>query len=53
MKVLQPIWDSRSDLMNNPDKLEDIISTGSNKAQKAAAATMEKVRHVIGLHGLK
>ncbi len=53
MTVLEPIWNRRSELLDNPDKLEDIISSGSNKAQKAAAATMEKVRDVIGLHGLK
>jgi tryptophanyl-tRNA synthetase len=53
MTVLEPIWERRSELLDNPDKLEDIISAGSDKAQKAAAATMEKVRDVIGLHGLK
>ena len=53
MSMLEPIWERRSELLDNPDKLEEIISAGSDKAQKAAAETMEKVRDVIGIHGLK
>jgi tryptophanyl-tRNA synthetase len=53
MTVLEPIWERRAELLDNPAKLEDIISTGSDKAQRAAADTMEKVRDVIGIHGLK
>ena len=53
MAVLKPIWERRSELLDHPRKLEEIISSGSNKAQKAAAETMEKVRDVIGLHGFK
>ena len=50
--VMEPIWERRSSLLDNPDTLEDIISAGSAKAQKAANATMEEVRDVIGLLGL-
>ena len=53
MTVLEPIWERRAELLDNPAKLEDIISTGSDKAQRAAADTMGKVRDVIGIHGLK
>ena len=52
MTVLKPIWERREELLDNPAKLEDIISTGSDKAQRAAADTMEKVRDVIGIQGL-
>ncbi|UCH82537.1 MAG: tryptophan--tRNA ligase, partial [Nitrospiraceae bacterium] len=36
MAVLKPIWESRTELLNRPDKLEEIISAGSQKAKKAA-----------------
>jgi tryptophanyl-tRNA synthetase len=52
MTVLEPIWERRSELMNNPDKLEDIISAGSQKAGEAASITMGQVRKSIGLFNL-
>ncbi len=49
MHVLEPIWERRSELLNHPDRLEDIISMGSQKAKKAAAITMSQVRTSMGL----
>lgn len=51
--VLEPIWEKRKDLLQKPDILEDIISAGSQKAEKAAAETMEEVRKAIGIDRLK
>ncbi len=33
MTVLEPIWKRRAELLNNPDRLEEIISAGSQKAK--------------------
>jgi tryptophanyl-tRNA synthetase len=52
MAVLKPIWESRSELLNRPDKLEEIISAGSQQAKKAASLTMNQVRTSIGLRNL-
>jgi len=52
-RVLEPIWEKRKTLMEDPDHLEDIIATGSRKAGKAAAETMARVRKAMNLEGLK
>jgi tryptophanyl-tRNA synthetase len=51
--VLEPIWERRKKLLENPGRLEDILRTGSERARKAASETMELVRDAIGIHGLK
>jgi hypothetical protein len=38
--------------MNHPDKLEEIISAGSQKAKEAASITMSQVRKSIGIFNL-
>jgi len=52
LAVLEPIWERRSELMNHPDKLEEIISAGSQKAKEAASITMSQVRKSIGIFNL-
>jgi tryptophanyl-tRNA synthetase len=52
LAVLEPIWERRSELMNHPDKLEEIISAGSHKATEAASITMSQVRKSIGIFNL-
>jgi tryptophanyl-tRNA synthetase len=52
LAVLEPIWDRRSELMNNPDRLEEIISAGSQKAKEAASITMSQVRKSIRIFNL-
>jgi len=52
MTVLEPIWERRSELLDNPDRLEEIISVGSQKAKEAASITMSQVRKSIGLLNL-
>ena len=52
MTVLEPIWERRAELLDNPAKLEDIISTGSQKAREAASDTMNQVRKSMGLINL-
>lgn len=51
--VLEPIWEKRSHYMGRPDELEDIITSGSNKAREAARDTMHQARNAIGLNSLK
>jgi len=50
-RVLEPIWEKRKTLMEDPDHLEDIVATGSRKAGKAAAETMARVRKAMNLEG--
>ena len=52
LAVLEPIWERRSELMNNPVRLEEIISAGSQKAKEAASITMSQVRKSIGIFNL-
>ncbi len=47
--VLEPLWERRNELINKPDFLEDIITSGSKKASVAASETMDLVRKAIGL----
>lgn len=51
--VLEPIWEKRKDLLKKPDILEDIISSGSRKAEKAAVETMVEVRKAVGIDRLQ
>jgi len=50
-RVLEPIWEKRKQFMERPDDLEDIITAGSKKAEKTAAATMALVRKAMNLDG--
>ncbi|MEC4676824.1 MAG: tryptophan--tRNA ligase [Nitrospirota bacterium] len=49
-KVLEPVWERRERLMNNPGELKEIISTGTEKARKIAGETMTRVRAAMGLY---
>jgi tryptophanyl-tRNA synthetase len=48
-KVLEPIWQKRNELLNNPDLLYDIADKGTEKANKTAEETMKLVREAMGL----
>ena len=49
-RVLEPIWKRRNELINNPDILNDIVKSGSEKAKNTARETMQLVREAIGLY---
>lgn len=51
-KVLEPIWEKRNVFLEKPKDLEDIISAGSHKANKAASETMEQVRKAMKLDNI-
>ena len=46
---LIPIQERAAHYDNNPDLVKSIVHEGSEKAREAARATMEDVRHVMGL----
>lgn len=46
---LTPIQERATYYDNNPDLVKSIVQEGSEKAREAARATMEDVRHVMGL----
>jgi tryptophanyl-tRNA synthetase len=46
---LIPIQERAEHYDNNPDMVKSIIQEGSEKARESARATMEDVRHVMGL----
>ena len=48
-KVMEPIWAKRTELINNPDLLDDIAAKGTEKARKVAEETMRLVRETMGL----
>jgi tryptophanyl-tRNA synthetase len=49
-RVLEPIWKKRNELINNPDILCDIVTSGSEKAKKTVRKTMQLVREAMGLY---
>lgn len=46
---LEPIWERRAKLINNPEELYAIAKKGSEKAAVVAEETMQIVRDVMGL----
>lgn len=48
-KVMEPIWEKRNELLNNPDILNEIAQKGCEKARKTAQETMVMVREAIGI----
>jgi tryptophanyl-tRNA synthetase len=48
-RVMEPIWEKRNELLNNPDMLYDIANKGTEKANKTAEETMKLVREAMGL----
>jgi tryptophanyl-tRNA synthetase len=49
-KVMEPIWAKRTELLNNPDLLDDIAAKGTEKAKKVTEETMRLVRETMGLY---
>jgi len=49
-RVLEPIWEKRKELSENPSILDDIIEKGNAKARKVAQETMELVRSALGMY---
>jgi tryptophanyl-tRNA synthetase len=49
-KVMEPIWVKRTELINNPDLLDDIAAKGTAKAKKVTEETMRLVRETMGLY---
>jgi len=49
-RVMEPIWEKRNELLNNPDMLYDIANKGTEKANKTAEETMKLVREAMGLY---
>ena len=49
-KVMEPIWAKRTELINNPDLLDDIAAKGTEKAKKVTEETMRLVREAMGLY---
>ena len=48
--IMEPIWQRRNDLLNNPDMLDDIVNRGTEKATKTVEETMQLVRDAMGLY---
>lgn len=47
--VLEPLWEKRAHYMAAPDLIKEIVVHGTEKARKAAVATMEMVREAMGM----
>jgi tryptophanyl-tRNA synthetase len=48
--IMEPIWQRRNDLLNNPDMLDDIVKRGTEKATTTLEETMQLVRDAMGLY---
>ena len=48
--IMEPIWQRRNELLNNPDMLDDIVKRGTEKATKTVEETMQLVRDAMGLY---
>ncbi len=49
-KVMEPIWEKRNELMNDPDILHDAVRTGNEKAKNISEETMRLAREAMGLY---
>jgi tryptophanyl-tRNA synthetase len=49
-KVMEPIWEKRNALMNDPDILHDVVRTGNEKAKNISEETMRLAREAMGLY---
>ncbi len=47
-RVLEPIWEKRKSLLDDPAGLREIVHSGTDRARKAAQETMKQVREVMG-----
>ncbi|HEX8950026.1 MAG TPA: tryptophan--tRNA ligase [Dissulfurispiraceae bacterium] len=48
-RVMEPLWEKRNELLNNPKILSEVVNKGTEKAKKAAEETMALVRETMGL----
>lgn len=48
-KTMEPMWEKRSKLEKEPDKLWEILKEGSKKAREVASSTFAEVLDTIGL----
>ena len=48
-RVMEPIWEKRNELLQNPDALSNIIHKGTEKATTVARETMHLAREAMGL----
>jgi tryptophanyl-tRNA synthetase len=49
-RVLEPLWEKRKELSEHPEKLEEIVNAGIEKARKVAQETMQLVRGVMSIY---
>jgi len=49
-RVMEPIWEKRKELIDNPDMLDDVVKKGTEKAKKTVEETMQRVRDAMGLY---
>jgi len=49
-KVMEPIWEKRNELTNDPDILHDVVRTGNEKAKNISEETMRLAREAMGLY---
>jgi tryptophanyl-tRNA synthetase len=49
-RVMEPIWARRQQLINDPEKLREILNNGTEKARRVAQETMIFVREAMGLY---
>jgi len=47
--ILAPMREQYVSLMNNPEKIEDILQAGAAKARKLATPFMQEIREAVGL----
>lgn len=45
--TLVPIWDKREELLKHPGQVEEVVSSGVQKAQKVAQETLEEVKEAM------
>ena len=51
MKSIEPMLERREKYAKNPQKLEKILTAGTEKARHRARQTLDRLRHFVGLTG--
>jgi tryptophanyl-tRNA synthetase len=52
IRFIQPIRDKATALLSDPERIDNILASGAEKARKSAAATLLELRKVLGFRHL-
>jgi len=49
LQRLEPIWERRSQLINNSSMVKGVVEAGAKRAREVTSAVLEEVKDAVGL----